>query len=135
MTWNMPPPELRERVNRVIGGDIYAEASRRYMRALQAFGGAFPTTAEGESWYRELSAHRRLEGAARYSQHLLGLAADWQIRDAEARRRAVEALRGAGFTVFEKSRGRVHAQALTPSEFQRFLPALRAEGLFGGTLR
>lgn len=126
----MPPPDVRERVNAVIGGDIYAEASARYRRVMERFGGELPTTAEGASWYRDPATHRRLQGAAEHSQHLLALARDWQIRAAQARRRAVEALRAEGFTVFEKSRGRIHAQVLTPAEFKRFLPALVGAGLF-----
>lgn len=132
MTWNLPPQELRDRVNRIIGGDIYAEAGARYARVLEQLGmREIPSTEAGRSWYRTPEHHFRLEGAARYSQHLLGLASDWQIRDAEMRQRVVDALRAHGFTVQLKSRQRVHAQALTPAEFARFLPALRAAGLFG----
>jgi len=130
MPWREPPQEIRAAVNEAVGGDIYAEASARYMRVVGRLGGELPTTGAGASWYRTPSEHRQLPGAARYSQHLIGLARDWQIRDAEKRRAAIAALRAEGFTVFEKSRGRVHAQALSPSEFRRFLPGFISAGLF-----
>lgn len=133
MPWSEPPQHLRARVNEIIGGDIYAEAARRYLRVVEAFGRELPTTEAGASWYRDPAHHARLEGAARYSQHLLGLARDWQIRDAAERRRAMELLRREGFTVFEKSRGRVHAQVLTPEEFRRFLPRFQGLGVFRST--
>lgn len=124
MTWKLPPPEVRDRVNAIIGGDIYAEAGARYKRALATLGVTeLPSTEAGRSWYRT-------EGQARYSQHRIGLAVDAQIREAEVRRRAIEALRAEGFTVFTHSRGRIHAQALSPPEFARFREAFVRAGLY-----
>lgn len=131
MPWKEPPAEVKARVNAVLGGDVYAEAARRYRRVLERLGMAeIPTTEAGSSWYRTAAEHFKLAGAATHSQHLLGLATDWQIRDADLRARVKAALEAEGFTVMLKSRGRVHAQALEPAELARFLPRLRAAGLF-----
>lgn len=119
----MPPPEIRNRVNAELGGDIYATAARAWERARLA-----DPNVVLESWFRTPAEHFRLRGSARYSQHLLGLAAD--LKPSAGRRDAlVNALREAGFHVIPRPT-HVHAQAMNPQEFQSVVARLRAAGLF-----
>jgi hypothetical protein len=123
--WKTAPPEIRERVNRALGGDIYAMAHRAWERAIaadpQAVVGRFFSTPE---------QHFRLPGAAKESQHLLGLAVD--VTASEGRKAALlEALKREGFWVqtYPKSR-HIHAQAMNPQEFAKVRAALVAAGFF-----
>jgi len=125
MPWKTPPPEVRDAVNRALGGDIYAQAARAWQRAQAA-----DPQVVLESWFRTPEEHFRLPGAARYSQHLIGTAIDLVERDRARRNALIQALRAERFHVIPRGR-RVHVQAMNPQEFQSVLPALRAAGLFG----
>lgn len=133
MTWKFAPPEIRERVNRALGQDVYETARVAWERAI-----ASDPQAVVERFFSTPREHYALRGAARESQHLLGLAVDVVPSSLERYRALAAALEAQGFWVKRypdppgPRRPHLHAQVFQPSAWQEALRRLRAAGVWPG---
>lgn len=122
MPWKTPPPEIRDRVNRELGYDIYAASAAAWLRARKA-----DPDVVLNSWFRTPEEHYQLPGAATYSQHLLGLAVD--VKPSPGRRKRLqEALVREGFHVIPRPTY-LHVQRLAPPEALRLRELMKLLGI------